>query len=160
MTNHEGGETDPAEPVRARPIRLRVVCAVAAMVVVLVFSTVAVLLKRTSNGAAFGTPDQVAMVGIGLAIAAGLLTLARPTLVADRHGLQVRNVIGRHEVPWQVVQAVSFRDGSPWATLELANDEQLALMAVQAADGERTVAVVRTLRALLERSRNPRADGE
>jgi hypothetical protein len=160
MPELEGGGPDLAEPVRARPVRLRLVCGVAAVVVVLVFSTIAVLLKRTSNGAAFGTADQVAMVGIGLAVAAGLLVLARPTLVADRDGLRVRNVIGRHEVPWQVVRAVSFRDGSPWATLELADDERLALMAVQAVDGERTVAVVHTLRALLERSRLPRADSE
>lgn len=153
MADLDGGSQDFAEQVRVRPVRLRVVCGVAALVVVLVFTLIAVLLKRTSNGAAFGTADQIAMVGLGLAIAAGLLVLARPTLVADRTGLRVRNVIGQHEVPWHLVRAVSFQDSSPWAVLELADDERLSLMAVQAVDGERTVAVVRTLRALLERSR-------
>jgi hypothetical protein len=43
---------------------------------------------------------------------------------------------------------VNFRDRSPWASLELADDETLALMAVQALDGERAVAAVRALRDL------------
>ncbi|HSV68324.1 MAG TPA: PH domain-containing protein [Mycobacteriales bacterium] len=134
--------------VSARPVRLRAVCGVLAGVVLVVFAVIAVLLRRYNNGAAFGPADQVSMFGIGVAVAAGLLVLARPSLSADESGLRVRNIIGRHEVPWQVVRGVSFRDGAPWATLELADDEQLPLMAVQAVDGDRTVAVVEALRAL------------
>ncbi len=96
----------------------------------------------------------MSIFGIGVAVAAGILVLARPTLEADEHELRVRNVVGRHTVPWSAVRAVLFRDNRPWAALELADDEQLPLMAVQAADGERTVEVVRALRELLDRSRD------
>jgi hypothetical protein len=135
-------------------VRLRRLCLALAVLVLAVFAVIAVLLRGGDTGAAFGPADQVSIFGIGVAVAAGILVLARPTLEADERELRVRNVVGRHTVPWTAVRAVLFRDNRPWASLELADDEQLPLMAVQAADGERTVAVVRELRALLERSRD------
>jgi len=140
-----------AAAVRARPVRLRRVSAAAAVAVLVVFAVAAVLLRAGSTGAVFGRADQVALGGIGVLVAAGLLLLGRPTLEADARGVRVRNIVGEHDVPWAVVRAVSFRDGSPWASLELLDDETVALMAVQAADGERTVQVVRALRRLHER---------
>lgn len=139
--------------VRARPVRLRRLCVVLAAAVVLVFALIAVLLRSADTGASFGAADQVSIFGLGLAVAAGVLVLARPTLEADERELRIRNVIGRHVLPWSAVRAVRFRDNTPWATLDLVDDEQVSLMAVQAADGERTVEVVRALRDLLERSR-------
>jgi hypothetical protein len=137
------------EVVRARPLRLRRVAAVAATVVVATFVVIAVLLGSTSSeGVVFGAGDQVAMVLLGLFVAGGILLLARPSLVADDRGLRVRNIFVSHDIPWEVVRAVTFRDGSPWATLELADDDQVALLAVQASDGERSVAIVRALRTL------------
>jgi hypothetical protein len=85
---------------------------------------------------------------MGLLVAAGVLLLARPQVVADLQGLHVANIFGSREVPWEVVREVAFRDGSPWAVLELADDDQLAVLAVQASDGPRAVAAVRGLRAL------------
>jgi hypothetical protein len=143
----------PAGPavVRARPLRLRRISAVAAGAVVVTFTAGAVLLRAGSTGATFGRGDQVAMVGIGLLLAAGVLLVGRPTLEADARGLRVRNILGSHELTWDVVRAVSFRDGSPWASLDLLDDEAVALMAVQAADGERAVEAVHGLRRLHER---------
>ncbi len=140
--------------VRARPVRMRRLCAVLAALVVVVFAVIALLLRRVDTGAAFGTADQVSIFGLGVAVAAAVLALGRPTLEADERELRIRNVIGRHVVPWTAVRAVLFRDNTPWATLELHDDDQVSLMAVQAADGERTVEVVRALRELLDRSRD------
>ena len=140
--------------VRSRPVRLRRLCAVLAALIIVVFAVIALLLRSAGTGAAFGPADQVSIFGIGVAVAAGVLVLARPSLEADERELRIRNVIGRHVIPWTAVRAVLFRDNRPWATLELHDDEQVALMAVQAADGERTVQVVRALRELLERSRD------
>jgi Bacterial PH domain len=136
------------EVVRARPERLRRICAVAAVVVLVVFGVGAGLLRAYSTGASFGRDDQVALVGIGVLIALGVLLLGRSSLEADARGLRVRNVLGSHDVRWDVVRAVVFRDGSPWASLDLVDDETLALMAVQAADGERAVQVITALRRL------------
>jgi hypothetical protein len=143
----------PAAPavVRARPIRLRRICVVVAGVVFVLFVLGAVLLPAGSTGARFGRGDQWALVGIGVLAAAGVLRIGRVAVQADATGLRVRNVLGSHEVPWDVVRGVSFEDGSPWASLDLLDDEAVALMAVQAADGERAVQVVRALRALHER---------
>jgi hypothetical protein len=138
--------------VRARPVRLRRVAIVVAVVVVVLFSVIAALLGNTSSeGVEFGPADQVAMVVLGLLIAAGVLLLARPTVVADVHGLRVRNIWTTKDVPWELVRLVSFPDGSPWAMLELADDDRLAVLAVQASDGPRAVAAVRGLRALQAR---------
>ena len=140
------------EVVHARPVRLRRVAAVAATIVVATFVVIAVLLGRTSSeGVVFGVGDQVAMVMLGLFVAGGILLVASPSLVADERGLRVRNILVSHDIPWEVVRAVAFRDGSPWATLELADDDQVALLAVQASDGERSVAAVRALRTLQAR---------
>ncbi|HEX6755813.1 MAG TPA: PH domain-containing protein [Mycobacteriales bacterium] len=150
----------PGDVVRAHPVRLRRVAVAAAVVVVLVFVVISLLLRGSSEGVLFGPGDQVAMVLLGLIVAGGVLLLARPAVTADASGLHVRNIVATHYVPWEVVREVAFRDGSPWATLELADDDQLALLAVQASDGERAVAAVRGLRALHARHRaGSRPDG-
>jgi hypothetical protein len=149
---HHGGVTDsPDSPdvVRARPVRLRRVAVGIAAVVVLVFAVISVLLGGTSSeGVVFGVGDQVAMMVMGLLVASGVLLLARPAVLADLHGVRVRNIATTRDVPWEVVREVAFRDGSPWAMLELADDDQLAVLAIQASDGPRAVAAVRGLRAL------------
>jgi hypothetical protein len=137
-------------PVSAVPRRLRVVTALAAAGLVAVMTVVAVLLKQSTTGVvSFHTSDQVAMVGLGLALGAGVLLVGRSRVDADADGLHVRNVVVNHDVPWAVVRAIRFNEHSPWASLLLTNDDELALSAVQAADGERALAAVRGLRALL-----------
>ena len=140
--------------VSAVPRRLRLVCAVSAAVVLAVMSVVALLLKQSSTGVvAFGTADQVAMAGLGVVLAGGILAFGRPRVDADAETVVVRNVVGRHELPWSVVREVRFDRGSAWATLVLVNGEEVAVLAVQAVDKQRAVAAVEGLRALLAASR-------
>jgi hypothetical protein len=140
----------PPSPVSAVPRRLRVITALAATGLVVVMTVVAVLLKSSTTGVvSFHTSDQVAMVGLGLAMGAGVLLVGRSRVDADADGLRVRNVVINHEVPWSAVRAVRFDEHSPWATLLLTNDDELAVSAVQAADGQRALVAVRGLRALL-----------
>jgi len=144
-----GGGPADGDVVRARPVRLRRVATGAAVVVVVLFAVISVLPGHTSSeGVVFGPADQVAMMLLGLLVAGGVLLLARPTVVADLHGVRVRNIVTTKDVPWEVVRAVSFPDGTPWAILDLADDDQIAMLAVQSADGRRAVATVRALRAL------------
>jgi Bacterial PH domain len=146
------GDNGRVDVVTARPVRLRRVAIGIAVVVVVLFSLIAVLLGNTSSeGVEFGPGDQVAMVVLGLLIAAGVLLVARPAVVADIDGLRVRNIWTTKDVPWEIVRLVSFPDGSPWAMLELADDDRLAVLAVQASDGPRAVEAVRGLRALQAR---------
>ena len=46
------------------------------------------------------------------------------------------------------MRAVSFARTSSWATLQLENDDEVAVLAVQAVDKERAVQAVDALRAL------------
>ena len=153
----------PPAPVSAVPRKLRVMTAVMATVLVVVMTVVAVLLKASTTGpVSFRTADQVAMVGLGLALGAGVLMVGRSRVDADASGVRVRNVVVNHEVPWSAVRSVRFDQHSPWASLVLTNGDELALSAVQAADKQRAVAAVRGLRALLaaeqERTAKPRED--
>jgi hypothetical protein len=119
--------------------------------VLAVFAVIALLLQPGRTAGVVGGGDRVAMFGLGVLVAAGVLALARPRLEADDDGLRVRNLLGSHDVPWDEVRAVTFADGARWASLDLRDDETLALMAVQAADGDRAVEVVEALRALHRR---------
>ena len=97
---------------------------------------------------AFRTSDQIAIFGLGLALGAAIMALGRSRVDADAEGVRVRNIVVRHELPWTAVRAVSFARTSSWATLQLENDDEVAVLAVQAADKERAVRAVEALRAL------------
>lgn len=140
---------DDPQVVMARPRKAIVVCRLAAGLVVLVFSAVATALRgETEGGGVFGLADQVAMVGLGLLGAVGILMFTRPRVEADRRGIRVRNVIGSYTLTWDLVRGVRFGRGAPWASLELVNDDLLPVMAIQAADRDYAVTAVRRVRSL------------
>ena len=153
---HDDGNGDAdGAVVRARPQRLRVVCWVSAVLIVGLFALIATALRgQTEGGGSFAVGDQAAMVGLGVLAAAGVLAMSRPRLEADARGVRIRNIVGGYRLPWSVVRAVRFDDHSPWASLELADDDTVAVMAVQAVDRAYAVTAVRRLRALLAESRN------
>jgi hypothetical protein len=147
---------EPAAEVRARPERVGRWAVWAAVALVVISGAITLVTSRGSNGEHFGAADRIALFGIGLVLAVAVLQLRRPTLVADRRGLRVRNFGGERAVPWQLVRGVSVPGRSLWAELELLDDETMPLFAIQVYDGDRAVATVRALRVLLEESRgNP-----
>lgn len=138
--------------VQFRPRRAIWMSAACAVVVVAVFTTVAVLLRSSDTGVIFQLADQVAMVGIGVLLAVAALLWAMPKVSADAAGIEVRNVLTKRYFTWGEVLSVSFPDGASWARLELPDDEYYAVMAVQAVDREQAVAAVRALRRLHKRA--------
>lgn len=143
--------TGGAPPVTARPRRTVRVAWVLAVGLVALFSAIATALHGSTDSGrgVFQTGDQVAMIGLGLLGAGAVLMFTRPRVQADAQGIRIRNVLGGYELPWEVVRAVRFPRGAPWASLELRDDDVVAVMAVQAADRQRAVVAVRALRALL-----------
>jgi hypothetical protein len=137
-----------AEAFEAHPRKVRVIAIAVAVVFVVAFVAVGLLLRNWSTGVTFYVSDQVAMIGIGLVLAAASLWFARPRIRADRDGVEVRNMLGTSRYTWQEIESVSFPDGSPWARLELPDDEYLPILAVQAIDGEHAVTAMRELRRL------------
>jgi hypothetical protein len=147
--------TSPPPTVSAVPRRLRIICAAAAAVVVAAMVVVGLLLKSSATGVVtFRTSDQVAMIGLGVLMGAGILLLGRSRVDADADGIRVRNILGRHELPWSAVKAVRFDRNSAWASLLLGNDDELAVLAIQAGDRMRAVDAVEGLRALLAHARS------
>jgi Bacterial PH domain len=145
------GVTERTAPaaVTAVPRRMRQVCVAIGVVVVAVMAYVAATLPGTTNTVvAYGTVDQVAMVGLGLVLAAGIVALGRSRVDADTERIRFRNIALGQELPWAAVRAVAFERKSPWASLVLENGDEVSLLAIQAVDGERAVAAVEGLRAL------------
>jgi hypothetical protein len=144
-------------PLDLRPRRLLIVCRVAGAVLLIVFAVVAYLLPRGSaGGEQFGPADQVAFFLIGVLLSGVVLQFTRVRVRADQSGVRVRNYVGEKFVPWQVVAGVRLDDSSSWASLDLHDDDTIALLAVQANDGARAVDAVVALRKLLAESRQPR----
>jgi hypothetical protein len=139
-----------SDVVRLRPHRIRVTCWVLAAALLVIFTLVSTALRGgTGEGTAtFQRGDQLAMIGLGLFGAAGILLFTRPRVEADARGVRVRNVFGSYELPWEVVRAVRFDRGEAWASLELHDDDLVSMVALQAVDRELAVEGVRALRAL------------
>jgi Bacterial PH domain len=137
--------------VRARPRKATRVAWVLAVLVVVVFSAVATGLRGTTDSGkgVFQAGDQLAMVGLGVLGGLGILLFTRPRVEADERGIRIRNIVGGYDLPWDVVRSVQFNRGSPWASLELRDDDLVPVMAVQSADKKYAVDAVRGLRALL-----------
>jgi hypothetical protein len=134
--------------VTIRPKRVVWMSTICAVVLVAVFVVVGVLLRGSHTGVRFQVSDQIAMVCIGILLAAGALLFATPRVRADAEGIEVRNVLVSRKFSWHDVLSVSFPDGASWARLELPDDEYYSVLAVQAVDRAHAVEAVRTLRRL------------
>jgi hypothetical protein len=151
-------DTPAPDAVTFRPQKTRKVCFVLAAVVVVFFAAVGTALtgELDSGEGVFHASDQIAMIVLGVLIALAILAFARPRVTADAAGVRIRNVVGGYELPWEVVRGVRFERGNPWVSLELEDDDVVAIMAIQAADKEYAVAAARALRALLNANRAAR----
>lgn len=145
---------------QTRPRRVRVLAVIGAAVLLGTFVVVAVLLKQMPTGVYFYTSDQIAMVGLGMLLATGALLFARPRVRVTPAGVEVRNMLGTRTYEWDLVEQVSFPDGSAWARLELPDDEYVPVLAVQAIDGDRTVTAMRELRRLHRQGRAGELPGQ
>lgn len=129
----------------------------AAIAVVVVFVVLAVALPSVGI-VSWGTPDRVMLGAFGLALALGLTRFTRLRAEPSPQGLRVVNLVQTHDLEWSEVLQVGFSGGAPWAVLELTDTEQVAVMAIQRADGEYGRAEAARLSALVEHhSRGPQA---
>ena len=125
--SHPSGPDAPFRPRRGRVLPL-----VMAGIAVVVCSVVAIGMGASG---AWRLGDQLALVGLGLALAAFLGRYASIRAVPEEAGLTVRNLMLTRTVTWDEVIEVRFPDGAPWVSLELDDGDELAVMAIQRADG-------------------------
>ena len=101
--------------------------------------------------------DQLALVGLGLGLAAFLGRYASIKAVPDDAGIRVRNLLLTRTVGWDEILEVRFPEGAPWVTLELDDSDELAVMAIQRADGQLGRDEALRLARIVDRQWNARA---
>ncbi|MDX3077154.1 PH domain-containing protein [Streptomyces sp. MI02-7b] len=140
----------PELPVTFRPTRTRAVLLTLGVGLLAAFVAIAVMLP--ADGARpWHTTDRLWMVLTGVLIAAVLVLLSRPKVVADRDGVTVVNLTTRRRLEWAQVIRVNLRPGDPWVFLDLADGTSLAAMGIQPGIGRaRALRDARGLRALAE----------
>ena len=139
------------DAVTYRPRRVRWIAIPAALAVAVLFTAISFTLHGSGgfeNKGTFQRGDQTAMIILGVLIGLGILAFCRPKVVADDEHIRIRNVVGGYDLPWSAVRAVRFDRKSPVASLELDDNEQVAMHALQAVDRDYAVEAVRKLRAL------------
>lgn len=150
-----GGHDDLHRPFRS--VRGRRVAAGVAVVQAVVFLVLAFV--PVWGDLDFGWFDRM-----GFLVVAGAVgwVLSRFAFVAARpraDGLAVRNLLTRRDLEWAEIVGVRLADGDPWVTVDLADGDTLAVMAIQRADGEHGRAEARRLSTLVAlHSRTERDD--
>jgi hypothetical protein len=117
-----------------RPRRGALVARVAALGSLVAFAVLAFVVPE-GGAAGFGLPDRLLTFGFGVAVAAFLWRYARLRAVPSRTGLRVVNLVRSHDLEWAEILSVGFSGGAPWVVLELADTEEVSVMAIQRADG-------------------------
>ena len=134
--------------VRARPFGIRVAGIALGLVLVAVSATIWVAFGEETREK-FTLLQRLTLVGFGVAAALAGYALGRSRVDAREDGLLVVNGFHQRHFPWADVAGVTLRAGGPWAIVELADGSTASAMGIQGSDGDRAVAQVKRLRAVL-----------
>ena len=148
MASGGAGDADAFRPFRSR--RGRAVANVLGTLSVVVFVGIAVLVPANSGLTQWHAADRVGVALIGLAIAGMCWRYATIAARPTRDGLVVRNLFTTRRLAWAQVVSVQYGAGAPWVTLELDDTDQLAVMAIQRADGDSSYQEASRLAALVQ----------
>ena len=128
-------ETSDALYAAFRPRRGRAVTMTMAVLSVLIFTGFSIFAPLPEQGGRFALGDRIMMTLLGLVIAGFLWRYVAIRAVPDTGGIDIRNLILSRRVEWDEVEAVRFHGGAAWPVLALRDGEEVAVMAVQKADG-------------------------
>lgn len=95
----------------------------------------------------------IALVGVGGAVFLWRYGVIRAE--PSPQGLRVVNLVHSQDLEWAQIVRVGFSGGAPWAVLELTDTEELPVMAIQRADGERAEREAARLAALIQHHHRP-----
>ncbi|WP_409483152.1 PH domain-containing protein [Arsenicicoccus dermatophilus] len=131
MPSLEDPAPSPYDPFVPRAGRLMALAAGVAGL--LLFCVLAALVPGGPRG--FGVMDRLLLVGCGLGIALLLARYAAIRADPSEEGLRVRNLFAARDIPWGDIEQVRFGHGDPWVRVLLHDTEEVAVMAIQRADG-------------------------
>lgn len=141
--------TAPPLPWTYRPLGVRVVLSLLAVVVVGVVAVGWVALPPVVRAAFTLWQILTLLAMLGLALA-GMYGLMRCRIRATDQGVEVVNVFRRRRLEWPQILRVSQRPGDPWAVLDTDDGTTLMVMAIQGSDGARASTAVQQLASLVE----------
>lgn len=123
----------------------------------LVVFTLVAIFSPSYDGAApaLDLLNRVLIFLLGVVMAGFLWRYAVIRAEPSTTGLRVVNLFQSHDLEWAQVVRVGFSDGGAWAMLELTDTEELAVMAIQRADGDRARREAGRLAALIEHHTRP-----
>jgi hypothetical protein len=117
------------------------------------------LLSTGQRSVGFRWYDRLGVLVVAAGCAWLLSLFARLRALPAEAGLNVVNLFHSRQLEWAEVVAVRFGGGQPWVMLDLDDGEELAVMAIQRADGELGQAEARRLATLVAlHSRTERDD--
>jgi hypothetical protein len=152
------GQLDPYGVFRPRQGR-RVAMTMSVLSVV-IFTGVALLMPRGDPSlGGWGASDRALLIGTGLLLAAGLWRFASIRAVPSTRGLVIRNLVTTRNLEWAQIVRVQFGGGAPWVSVDLADTDTVAVMAIQRADGAFGQSEAARLSALVEVNSRPRPPG-
>lgn len=117
-----------------RPVRGRIVPIIIGVGILVGAIALAVAMPER-----YGVMDRLICAGIGVATAAFMYRYATIHARPGADGLWVRNLGPGEHVPWEDIVAVRFSQGMPWVRIDLADGTDMAVMAIQRADGPRSL---------------------
>ena len=145
-------QQEAADPYATfRPRRGRVVPAVVAVIVLIAFGFAAATIPGTN----WMIWDRLFLFAVGCAIAWFLSRFIGIQARPSAEGLTIRNLFITSRYEWNEILRMQFGGGSPWAYLDLASTETVAVMAIQKADGDLAQREAARMAALIEYHSNP-----
>ena len=135
-------------PHTFRPVGVRIAITVLGFMLLLIAVVMWVAFPPEIR-AQFTLLQLLTLVVLGLAFYACGFAIARSRVVARHDGLTVVNGYRTRQLDWNQVIAVSLRNGSPWATLDLSDGSTISCLGIQGSDGDRAQQQVRQLRRLV-----------
>lgn len=140
-----------------RPRRARLVAVVTAVAVV-VFFTILALNIQHGGASGWSNVDSGLMIAFGVVVGLVVLRFGLVRAIPTDEALIVHNLVRTRTLPWEEIVSVQFGGGAPWLVLDLADTEQLTVMAVQRADGAFAEREAMRLAVLVEQHSTPERD--
>lgn len=104
----------------------------------------------TIPGLDWSIVDRLFFFALGAMIAGLLWRYSRIEARPSKQGLVVRNLFLTRRLAWEEILRMQFGGGAPWVSLDLADTDTVAVMAIQKADGAHGRAMAARLAALIE----------
>ena len=144
-----------SDSVVFRPRRLRMVV-IAATIGLLLVTAFGWWALPADIRALFTLSQRLTLLGLLVTLVGIIGAVASSSVRADAEGLQFRNALRTHRVPWSQVHKILLRPGDPWGLLLIKpagevfradlDAEKRMLMGIQAHDGAMAQAAVEELR--------------